>query len=278
MKFVAREGSIPLAGSRMAAVDREQNVVIYDYRSQSIVAAFETNHKIGGKRLAYSDAANACLTGSYHAYDTGCTEDCGVACYSPATGERKWLRSDLKRVQRLRILGKTEVFAGFNDARTCILDSLTGKTIEVFPGVKNMWKGVDGQVVKETEGLLTITSSTGEEIEHSPMSFAVLDVAMNADQILISESGGPVRCFSVVGKELWQYTPPKGSHVLYFGHGPKDHLMGVQWPYERGGDYSLHDFSTAEAKRIGTFEKTCLGILPGSKSLIQWDLTQIDIE
>ena len=90
----------------------------------------------------------------------------------------------------------------------------------------------------------------------SRLTFAFLDTAFAPGRLLVSESGGAVRCLSVTSAhEVWRYEPATGAHVLQLAYrGDDDHVVAVEWPFEHGGPRSLLSFSAADGVLLGRHE------------------------
>jgi hypothetical protein len=76
-------------------------------------------------------------------------------------------------------------------------------------------------------------------------TFAVLDVAFASDCVAVTESGGPVRCLSLLtGTELWRHTPAPGVHSICLTFSASlDQFASLEWGYEAGGARRLMHLS-----------------------------------
>jgi WD40 repeat protein len=224
-------------GSKLAAGEFERTVHIWDLKSRQRISVFDTVLSFGGHRLAISSDGKVCIAGAYLVE--------GVVAYSTTTGKIVWCRKDLKKVQRIRISNDDQrVFCCF-DAKPCqILDRRTGKTISMWPGVRNLWLSAVAPValVEKNSGVL-VRSLRGEEalrLDCKPR-VGLLAAAFSSDRCVISESAGPLRCFDLnSGRERWSFAPEPGEHFLDVARVDRDKLfVGICWPFEHGGKYRL---------------------------------------
>jgi hypothetical protein len=87
-----------------------------------------------------------------------------------------------------------------------------------------------------------VRAATGRKRFHiARETFAMLDAVFAPGRLVISESGGSVRCVSSSdGSELWRYRPHEGHHVLSLTYRPDDDaVIGVEWPYVHGGSSTM---------------------------------------
>jgi hypothetical protein len=183
-------------------------VSIFDLERGIIAESFPVKYDFGGQRLAISQDNLRCFVGSYTAF--------GLASYSIDTGDEIWRRKDLKGVQYIQVLP-------FGDMVFCgrvkvghLLDSNTGTTIEKPRGVKRIYPSPFNYDVMVSTCYLELHSPFGSRIDKIPRnSSQELDCCFSDTEVVISECGGPIRCFSLEPiKYLWGHNPPSGSHYL----------------------------------------------------------------
>jgi hypothetical protein len=67
---------------RLASVDWDGNVYIWDAATFEYVFSFPSTWQMGGRRIVLEPTGRWCVTASYHKG--------GVACYDAETGELRW--------------------------------------------------------------------------------------------------------------------------------------------------------------------------------------------
>lgn len=181
------------------------------------------------------------VVGAYHRY--------GVEAYA-LSGDRLWARSDLRRVQSVRGLvlpsHGSVVGVGLAAGPFAILSADSGRTVDRLRGVRAVYTDDRGQCsVRVQTGRVTVVSPLGARAVGLD-SFAVLNAAVSADAVLISEAGGAVRCLALDGAERWRWTAGRGVHALSVAWLPSRACwLAVIWPFEKGGDMACVELSTA---------------------------------
>lgn len=230
------------------AVDRELDhfvtgtmggqIRVWSHLAQACVAEFRSACDLGGERLGLlASASPIVLAGAYRRE--------GVQAYD-LSGGVLWRRRDLKRVQSVRGIHPRRhgavVAVGFEDGPFQFLDAATGFTMERLRGVRSVYAGSDSPLVVAVLRDRFRLQANGATREVRLESFAVLDVALSADGILVSEAAGPLRCFGVDGREQWRWTCP-GAHALRvtWNRGRCAWLATV-WSYQDGGPLACVEF------------------------------------
>ena len=213
-------------------------VATWDLTTKARLATFESVLDFGGRRLAVDEAGARCATAGYV---TG-----GLVCSSAATGSVTWTRADLRRLQFVGFsCDGRRLFCGADERPCLVLDAATGHQLEVLRGVRRVWESFFTDAMLLDGARLKLTARAGRSI--APIertSFGVLDATFGPELLCISESGGPVRCVDVAGREVWRYGPAPGRHVLKLAYtGEMGCFVGVEWPYEHGGTKVLRRFS-----------------------------------
>ena len=217
---------------RIAAGHFESKVFIWDLRSRSSSPGFDTVLSFGGSRLALTPAGDICIAAGY--------ESGGVVGYDALDGSVTWQRPDLRKCQTvISSRDGMNVFCCFDDRPMEVLDPKTGATLERVKAVRGIHESrFDNSRLLETTAL----SIGGQWGTHTikRTTFAVLDAAFGPGMVAVSESGGPVRCLDLHGKDIWTYVPPAGIHVLKLDwSSTAEHFVGIQWPYQKGGPKAL---------------------------------------
>jgi hypothetical protein len=223
-------------GSKLAAAEFEHTVHIWDINSRKRLAVFDTVLDFGGNRLAITGDGRYCVAGAYHV--------AGVAAYSTATGKVVWQRKDLKKVQQIRVSNDDKLVYCCFDRTTChVLDRRTGKTIRTLPGVRGLWLSPAKPIALLEKNLAVVVQSFRDHktvpLDGKPFH-PLLAAAFADDCCVVSESGGPLRCFDVKhGKERWRYLQP-GEHFLDVAFVEREKIVvGISWAYHHGGPFRL---------------------------------------
>lgn len=225
------------SGSVIAAGEFERTVHVWDVKAEKKVVTFQSIMDAGGNRVAVTADGTNCFAAAYHVE--------GIAGYAASDGTEIWRRKDLKKTQTLRVsLDGRRVYACFDNRSCQVLNRETGKTIKTWPGVRDVWESPYQPVMLLEKQTLVLQSPEERKIATIPAeTFAVLCVAFGPGLVCVSESTGPLRCLDTeTGEERWRFQE-KGQHFLELGFA--DHakaIVGVCWPYERGGSFRLLRF------------------------------------
>lgn len=213
----------------------ERQVEVWNYQSGKRVSAFDTILSYGGQRLAISKDGDRVLAAAWARH--------GLACYDAHTGKLIWQRRDLKKVQRINLSRDgASAFCGI-ESRSCLgIAVSSGEELCSFRGAKSRVESSYSEfaVIDRTRPeVVGPNGRRGFKIERT--TFAVLAWAIGSETLLISEAGGPVRCFELSsGEELWRYKPPIGTHYIDLAYSEAlAQFLGVCWPYEYGGAKEL---------------------------------------
>ncbi len=245
------EGRIVVAsstGKRVVLGAMEHSAVVIDLDTRSTSTTLETTFDAGGKRLALSDEMGALLAAAYHTY--------GLASYCCRTGRELWRRKDLKKVQRISLSADgITAYCGREDAPLAAVDLRTGETTYTVRGARGLYESRFDllRFVDTTKPYLS-RSDGGQNLPINRLSFAFLDVCFGPGLLVLSESGGPVRCFdTATGLERWRYEPMAERHVLHLGYQTSvPYVLGVEWPYVEGGSKRLIRWSPTDGTLVDT--------------------------
>jgi hypothetical protein len=168
----------------------------------------------------------------------GCYQDHGLAAYSTEDGSELWRRADILPLQNVASFPLEDiVFCQSQDLEALILCSSTGHTLDIQHGLKDVHSSPFCKVAVVGARKLEVHQPFGTvrgRIDRT--TFAVLDCAFSENEIVITESGGPLRCFALDSIEpMWTHTPRKGTHflTLSFFKG-LDSFVGILWDFEEG--------------------------------------------
>lgn len=216
----------------------ERAVCVWSLREKKKISQFDTILDFGGRRLAVVPWGRPMVVaGAYSG---------GVCAYDAYTGYALWHRHEIRNVQFLtasRVKSERILLGVGTDVGAFqIIDVNSGQTIDVLKGIRELyWSrlGIGSIQVAPRE----IAFSPGEDwkiVWRRTLPGPVLDVAMNRTAITISISGGGVLCYDVQGRNLWDWQPDKGHHVLSLcWHEQSRTWVGVCWCFETGGSRRL---------------------------------------
>lgn len=237
-----------VAVARSTSYERiEARLAIYDLMAGKQTREFPVRYDNGGRRLSFDRENQRCFVGCYNVH--------GLAAYSALDGTELWRRKDLKAVQRVDASPfEDTVFCGREGAGH-LLCAKTGQTLDKPRGVKAVYYSPFGKVALVSARTLEFHSPFGTRVDKiERTTFAELDCCFSDSEVLVTESGGSVRCFDLALCELlWTHTPKAGSHFLHLCFSEAlGCFVGVRWHYQD---------STDPAKRIVHFERRTGAVL-----------------
>ena len=222
--------SSPIVGvARTTSFERPDALLsFYDANAAERLSEFYVHYDTGGARLALSRDALTAFVGCYKVH--------GLGAYEVSDGQELWRRKDLKAVQKVSALPFDDlVFCG-REGPGHLLCSKTGRTVEKCKGVRAVYTSPFSKHVLLEAHSLEIHSQFGTRIgKIAPTTFAVLDCSFSDAELVVTESGGCVRCFDLGSLELlWQHTPRQGSHFLRLIFSQKlNRFVGIAWWYQK---------------------------------------------
>lgn len=192
---------------------------------------FSARYDPGGRRISVSRDGQSCFVGCYYEY--------GMAAYSAMDGTELWRRRDLKAVQRVSAFPFEDlVFCGRKDSGHLLCGG-SGRTIERSRGIKAVYTSPFSRHVLASAHALEVHSAFGTKIgKIERTTFAELDCCFSDSEILVTESGGSLRCFDLGSLALlWTHAPKAGSHFLRlcFSQALRC-FVGVRWNYNDSRD------------------------------------------
>lgn len=227
-----RQLAVSREATKVAAAVFEKTVQIWDLTTRERIKEFETVFSSGGNRLTIDAAGQKCVTAAWNKGKLG-----GVACYEADTGKLIWHRQDLRHTQRVRFSPtRGAVWCVPESGRTRLLDSDDGKDVDSIVGLADLFDSEYSTDLLLEKRKRDHTLKDGKPRKIPRLTFAILDAAFGPQSLVISESGGPVRCInSLTGIELWRLTPEKDSHFLQLWFRKTDgNFYGVLWNYQQG--------------------------------------------
>jgi hypothetical protein len=258
------EGHIAVASStgRRALLGAfKHSVVICNLETGACSNRLETTFDAGGHRLALSDELDGVLAGAYDVH--------GLAFYCCETRRERWRRKDIKKIQRLTLSrdGLT-AFCGREGSLLVVIDLCNGETKHTIRGAHALYQSSFDAVQFLDASRPQLLDGAGERMFFvARETFAFLDVSFAPGVLVTSEAAGPVRCIETsTGKERWRYQPKPGRHVLHIGYRKSDFsLLGVEWPFEKGGGkklihWSLTSGEPADSRILGHPVDCCFGL------------------
>ena len=212
-KTCVQEISIAPSGDLFATVDSDAMVSVWSLEEHRRVVALNALWSFGGQRLHLTNSPKPLVITS--SWSRG-----RAVAYDAITGENLWTVS-IKHVQSIApisYLGSSQL--GFaTDARGVqIRDVLTGAYLKNVAGIRKFFQSRHAPnclLISRKKGIVFCAGADGPVLGESFLvGFAVLDAAHNSNEALLSEAGGPIRCFDPDGKERWRVCPPQKSHAL----------------------------------------------------------------
>ena len=270
LEFEGRNVVASSTGLRALFAAFEKTVVVRDLRTGGYSGTFETTFDAGGERLALSDQLDGLVAAAYHVH--------GLAFYCCATGQEKWRRKDLKKIQVVTLSRNGLVaYCGRASASLVQVDLRSGDTMRSIRGARALYESSFDSVQFLDVGKPQVLSDEGARVFYlERTTFAFLDVKFAPGVLIVSEADGPIRCIDVVtGKERWRYQPKKGHHVLRLGYREADSsLLGIEWPFEKGGaktliTWSLKNGEMSDRRIIGHPVDCCFGV--GGQVIVMTD-------
>lgn len=228
-------------GLRSAFSDTHGRVAIVDLATATPIATFQTVFESGGERLALSRDGSTVIAGAYSRH--------GVAAYDSSSGTLLWQRRELKGVQHLRCSARNDtVYVGLERGAGSVLSERSGITLQSKRGVRDFVESAYGPLILiDCSRPRVVCEETFDALfAVERMSFAFLAAGFSQDALVISEAGGPVRCFDLSsGQVRWTFTPEKGVHCLKVAYSAQlKTFVGVMYPYETGRAKSLVKFAS----------------------------------
>jgi outer membrane protein assembly factor BamB len=209
---------IPSSGNGRVVLGRfEHDVEIWDLGTRKQYAAFTTHYDFGGHRVALSDELNLLFAGAYHRY--------GLSAHDALTGQIRWVRKDLKRIQVLALSADgRRLFCGREGAPCEVVSGVDGATHARLNGTRTVWESAYEAVALIDRFRPVLQGRAGDPRFRLPSpKIGFLDVTFTPGRVYLTESGGVVRCLATeTGDELWMYDPGEGTHVLSLSYRPSD--------------------------------------------------------
>lgn len=222
-------------GDLVAAVDEKDVIHVWSLESFSKLCEVQTFPKAPGVSVSLNRESSVVYAGSWYAG--------GAMAYSLSESRELWKRRDLRRFSGISAGGyDSDLYCWFDGKASLRLDPATGKTVEKLRGVREFYcSSLNPVLLSGRRELHFGPKPTITRFKVPRTTFAVLDVAFAPDCVAVTESGGPVRCFSLVtGTERWRHTPAPGVHFIELSYcASLDLFVGVEWPYKTGGNHRL---------------------------------------
>src|SRR5438876_5728380 len=229
-----------------AAAEFESTVSVWSFARRTRVAELRTILDAGGPRFALDGSGEFVIAAAHSG---------GVEAYHVRSGSAVWRRKE-RGVKHVIELSKKHRLIGIGQdtGAFIIVDLITGKTELELEGVSNIFPGPASLSLGIRGHQVCLYDSWNRRVWERPTgSFAVLDVAFSATQLLISEAAGGIHCLNLSGKEHWRFAFGKASHALHLKWSTKKQLwLAVVWNYEQGGPKHLYGFDDAGQPRFVT--------------------------
>jgi hypothetical protein len=110
-----------------------RGIEIWNWETGEKVSEFDSVFRNGGRRLAIDPAGEFCVAASWKKGKSD-----GVACYRTHSGETVWHRTDMRRVQGLRISTAGDAVACWIEGASVeVLNTSTGESAGTMHGVRS---------------------------------------------------------------------------------------------------------------------------------------------
>jgi hypothetical protein len=225
------EIAAPLSGDVFAAIYGDRTAIVWSLSNRALVARLEIAHDFGGRRAAL--VGERLVVGQYTRTGKNLS---GVRAYD-FSGELAWERADLKQPQYLNALPRGQLAVGVEYSSLQVLDD-NGDTVARVRGADSIYgsEATEAVLVEGTSGWIALHEEAppGKRMWRRRIeSFAVLDAALGAHEVAITEAGGKVTAFGFDGEPRWSWSPPDGEHVMRIGWALEANCWpGLLLPYE----------------------------------------------
>lgn len=211
----------------------EKTVYVWNLKTGKSVSEFQTILDGGMFRLAFSHQESACLAAAYY--------DEGLACYEVPSGEVRWRRKDIRKIQQIAVTSDgLFAYCCFSEGPCQLISIPTGQTVDELPEILSVWvDAISGYQLRthlEIE-LWSFGNDLMHTIEPPPNNFGLLSATFIDNYFAYSQPCEGFRVFEITsGKEVFEYDPPAGSHVLDMSAYQRKPLFHfIQWNYMKGG-------------------------------------------
>lgn len=223
------------AGNTCVLLDTEGWLVCVDLKRQAMLSRFPVLFDAGGHRCALDAAGTLVVTAAYRRY--------GAAAYALADGIRLWHRCDLQNAQ---VITYDEFLKRYvivrDDLGAAIIDPDSSVTLREHSSSRQWYASPYEAISLSVHRGLELLDGYSLEQRHfwKLESFSALDACFSPSAVFISESAGPLRCFSLSsGTELWRLSF-RSEHYLAVGWcAATGRLCGLRWDFEAGRSVSL---------------------------------------
>ena len=198
----------------VAGAGWDGQVYCWDVKARASICEFATSANSGGVSLAVTPNGRACFAGTYYAW--------GVACLDIATREKRWHRTDLKRVYGLATRGDADDLIAWFDGRAGLrLDAHTGQTGAKYPGLRMYAASRFADVELRYTRRLELFEGGHPRHTWPCDSFALLACAFSPHLCLVAESSVPAKAIELSsGQVAWLYRPRDGAHLTELDFSP----------------------------------------------------------
>jgi hypothetical protein len=202
----------PIAGADFfVTAAATEDITVWSLSDRKLVSHFKSVMDFGGRRLAILPVNEPIVFAG--AYDRH-----GLCAYT-IEGEPIWHRRDLKKVQTIAIGRYTAPH--FQLGVECasgpyhLLEPATGEGEHDLPGVHYAYDGPAHFLAESTGGIELYRQGADEMVWSRPRNLVdfdgIIDATVTDSRFAYSERalGNDVRCYSLNGTELWNWSPPK---------------------------------------------------------------------
>jgi WD40 repeat protein len=218
------------SGPMVVGAGGDGRVYVWDVEARTRVCEFPTSEDSGGVSVALTPQGRECFVGTYYAW--------GVACLDVASQEKRWHRTDLKKVYGLATSADGNQLISWFDGRAGLgLDSQTGQSCSRDVGLRmfaaSRFDGTELKYKRRFE-----LSDRGRLRHKWPRdSFALLSCAFSPQLCVVSESGVPAKAIELTsGRLAWVYQSRDGAHLTELDFSPRlKCFVALEYAYTEAG-------------------------------------------
>lgn len=254
-----------LPGGRMFG-----SAFVFDLEKLTQLRRFRVRYERSGTRAAISRDDRFCIIGCYDTY--------GLGAYCTESGEEIWRRRDLKAVQSV-VASEVEdwVFCVRQGAAAHLVDTISGKTIDTFSGLKDTFTSPFDRSVFLASKTLELHSPLGHKITTLKRTNTLgLECVFSPSEFLIAEPDC-VRCYDIKTLELlWTLAAQAADRYTRAIYIETEGIFSVQ-----NGSWISLDARTGTIRRTANLV-TELGYVSGfclrGKAVLATNLQMLSLE
>jgi hypothetical protein len=214
----------------VAGAGADGHVHVWNVETRTRICDFSTSKDSGGVAVAVTPDGRDCLVGTYYAW--------GVARVDVASHEKRWHRTDLRKVYGLSCSADGgEVIVWFDGRAGMCLDLQTGETRTKRSGLRMFAASRFDRT--ELNYRTRFELCEGGRVRHTwPRdSFALLACAFSPRLCVVAESGVAAKAIELTsGKLAWSCQSREGAHLIRIDFSPRlGCFVALEYAYTENG-------------------------------------------